>query len=372
MKLITACLLRCASIEHGFALGDEVASILAPRLKEYSKVLQDIKVKHLLEHTHGLDGSLASSLPLLQSGFIDACDLWRLLANSHPLAPPGAISSYSNCGAWIIGVLLEHLYNKEFHAFMDACVGRRSLQSVRQIRGPCCPATGSLYFRVKLSELLQFLAEELADVFCNLSSDHAELSSKVTPLPGWHPFERGIYLGWKYYGAGWFGHNSTVPTAPMLLRVNPFRKLVIVIATNGYNPNAIFAKVLAQEFGDFTRSDMPRPINPTELANMNLSGYQGVFGNSQIRLHITLDESGRLKLSVFRKRADSAGFVPDFTAFLRPAENDILFIQEQGIDFVPSIQFRHDDSRSCSYLWNGQSVWPAIPDSIPRQLEPKT
>jgi hypothetical protein len=69
----------------------------------------------------------------------------------------------------------------------------------------------------------------------------------VFPLPGWNPLERGVYLGWKYHGRGWFGHQSLWPAASLFVRAHPRRALALVVASRRHSAAVVAARVFGAQ-----------------------------------------------------------------------------------------------------------------------------
>jgi CubicO group peptidase (beta-lactamase class C family) len=217
-KLLTASL-ACKSVERGrFALDTYVAALLGAEVE----ALRGVTVRHLLEHTHGLDDSLLTP-PRQRHGLIDGEELLSRVAALQRWAAPGVAYSYGNAGAWLVAAALERLHCRAFGTFArDELLAPLGVVSAPSCDAPwLCAATGAG---------LTLTAEELVRFGLSALDERSlPAAARVTPLPGWHPLERGVCLGWKYAGAGWFGHQSVWPRASIYFRVQPQRKLALAV-----------------------------------------------------------------------------------------------------------------------------------------------
>jgi CubicO group peptidase (beta-lactamase class C family) len=217
-KLLTASL-ACKSVERGhFALDTSAAKLLDAN----RGTLRGVTVRHLLEHAHGFDDSLLAP-PRERHGCADGDELVARVAELERWAAPGAVYSYGNAGAWLVGAALERLRGRTL-----AALARTELLTPIGIAGAwpgaaprLCAATGAG---------LSLTAEELVRFGLHtLEKASLPATEPVMPLPGWHPLEAGVCLGWKYAGAGWFGHQAAWPRASSYLRVQPQRKLALAV-----------------------------------------------------------------------------------------------------------------------------------------------
>jgi CubicO group peptidase (beta-lactamase class C family) len=255
-KLLTAAL-ACNAAEHGhFALDTDVAEVLGADVEP----LRGVRIRHLLEHTHGLDDSLLAP-PLRRCGFIDRRELLSRVVALERWAAPGAAYSYGHIGAWLVGAALERLHQQALgplvrDAFLTplAIVGTWSDARAASL----CPASGAG---------LALTAEELvrAGSFA-LENTGLPAVVPVTPLPGWHPLERGVCLGWKYAGAGWFGHQSVWPGASSYLRVQPQRRLALAVVAHAQVASLVAIALFSARFPELfeQRARLPTATQPAD------------------------------------------------------------------------------------------------------------
>jgi CubicO group peptidase (beta-lactamase class C family) len=221
-KLLTAAL-ACTSAKRGhFALDTGVVEILGADVE----ALRGVNVRHLLEHTHGLDDSLLAP-PLRRCGFIDRHELLSRVAALERWAAPGVAYSYGHVGAWLVGAMLERLHDRALGALV-----RDGLLTPLAIGGTWSDARAAALCAASGAGLA-LTAEELVRVgLLALKNGGLHAPAAVTPLPGWHPLECGVCLGWKYAGAGWLGHQSVWPGASSYLRVQQRRGLALAVVAS--------------------------------------------------------------------------------------------------------------------------------------------
>jgi hypothetical protein len=339
-KLFTAMLARRA-FEERRLVPDEQASDLfmagAPR-----RALRGITVRHLLEHTHGLDDSLLGALPRDSRGRVDAEALAYAVRAVAPLGIPGALYSYGNAGAWVIAALLERLSCRPYAAQLVETLFEPLGLDARGSAASFCPATGG-ELAFDATDLLNLVAEAAfaaPDIWPD--EECAGDYGFATPLPGWNPLERGIYLGWKYHGAGWLGHQSVWPGHSVLVRAHPRRRLALVAASTDL-PAAVVA---ARVFGAYLPElfELKIPARPTGI----LGRPTGAFGSAAWRVDVH-DVDDHLELRA--RRADTS---EEYSAILRSVVPG-LWLTRPVLSVFPHVEVVELDR---AYLWNGRFVLP--------------
>jgi CubicO group peptidase (beta-lactamase class C family) len=346
--------------KHGLELNSFVSPVLEGTSQQLSALLAGTTFKHLLEHTHGLDGSRLTATPVSSSGLINLNELSHRFEGSARLGRPGELSSYDNGGAMIAAAVVEHLSGQTFGQHLRETLLRNGIVVGTSANTGAaidiCPASGAgLAFKAR--DLLAFAQLAMNKMF---AVDGQGASPKITAHAGWQPTEDGIYLGWKSYVAGWFGHNSVEATAPSLIRVNPARRAAIVVATSGYNPNGILGKVFQLEYPELRRFSTPKLLGNEAIGALDLAQFQGRFSNARSIVSVFKDTASRLALSVERIDAVTGELQQTLTSALRPAHNDIFLVETVSPSFYSFIQFLKNGSGRCQWLWNGQSVWRRV------------
>jgi len=330
-----------------------------------AEVLGDTTFRQLLEHTHGLDDTGLPGTPRRRDGRIDVRRLLARLEGKR-IAAPGEVYSYSNAGAMLVAAALETLERRAFERQLRddllAPLGieaRRDRGSGRGAGGPAgvCPATGGeLAFTV--GGLLAFL-EATAGVLpagaaaldplrdAGRARPLAAAPDRHTPLPGWHPLERGVRLGWKCYAGGWLGHQSAWPGASLLLCVRPRDRSTLVVASEDEHAAVVGARVLGRQMPELFAPVLPRRLPAAAAARLDPRRYCGRYASSAECLEVGADAAGLV--------LDAGGV----QARLIPACGEIFFLEPAAVGraFVQFIDVRGGRFRR---LWDGRFVLPLV------------
>jgi CubicO group peptidase (beta-lactamase class C family) len=333
-KLLTATLVtRGAS---GGALAPDAA--VAGLVDEPGEALGGVTVQHLLEHTHGLDDSLLAA-PRRVRGFIDRGELLSRVKALHRWAPPGAAYSYGNVGAWLLAALLERVHGRTF-----ATLVRDELLAPLRIEGSWRGANaGGLC--AALGTGLALTAEELVR-FALHAAANDRVGAPITPLPGWHPLERGIALGFKSAGAGWLGHQSVWPGASTFLRVHPQRRLALVVVAHEQPAALVALGVLGKHFAELFAGRTRVPAEPR--AHLLPGCYEQaahVVAIAATPRGLRADAWDRDERGVQRGHRTTATLVrAGCIWFARPASGLVPYLEA-----VPGVD-------GAAWLWNGRVV----------------
>lgn len=352
-KLFTASLARAAVRAGRFDWDTRIADLLP-----VARPLAGVTVQHLLEHSHGLDDSGVDGLPKTPAGSVDADALVLRLALAPRLAEPGELYNYGNAGAWLLAAILERCYGKPYAALLapwfgsiDPPADRRSPRA-----GAICPAGGGA-LTVSAHQLLTFLRRQISGADRDRHFDE----QAVIPLPGWNPIERGIRLGWKWYGCGWFGHNSVWPRAALMVRIQPRRGIAIAVAARDHPAGAIAARLFGALLPEFAGARLPKLLDGVDAA-LDPTCYTGVYGNRAMAVSVTAQGPSSLELSATSRRG-GASARPIVRAALRRAQDDVFFTQPLDGERFPFVQFIAPRAGRFQYLWNGRCVWRRVRDS---------
>lgn len=352
-KLLTATLALRMMAELGIGVNTRVTELLD--VPEARAVLARITLRQLLEHTHGLDCARIGPLPV-RNGFIDVRELVLDVGRSRPLAAPGAMYSYGDIGAWLIGAALERVARRPFSQLLrERLLGPLGIpaDAASSANGAViCPARG-VGLALGAVDWLRFLNCEAVDraVVCAERTGEAT-SFSVTPLPGWNPLERGIRFGWKYHGHGWFGHQSVWPQASALVRVNPERRIALAVISRDHAAAVISGRFLASALPELFELRMP-PLQK-HGAVLSPERYSGRYGSAT--LEVELAQSGAaLELRVHDRLRDVRQ-----RAALLPAAGHTFFTRPPVIEAFPFVQLVEPHGERFSYLWNGRAVLPRL------------
>jgi hypothetical protein len=353
-KLLTVSLVTEAVADGHLHWSDAIDNVLPSKHPSRHKLV-GVTVRHLLDHTHGLDASALERVPRRTDGFIDAAALCDGLG-ARSISSPGALYSYSSAGGWLAGAALESVYGRRYAQLLDQhdllCPPAPGEAVPAET---ICPATGE-DLQLTGAQWLAFLHPHIRDpATTHRSRAVIALGETQVPLPGWHLSERAICLGWKSYGEGWFGHISNLPRRSAILRVNPLERIAIVIGVEGTGTAVLaLAGLFGHSFPEFRNLTPPRLLSSDECRAIRYDQYVGTYSQSRMRLVVKLAREGALELSSYDVYANRhCG-----PSWLRPARGE-LFIpappQEGDLRFV---QFIADPySGGVEYLWNGSQLW---------------
>jgi CubicO group peptidase (beta-lactamase class C family) len=249
-KLLTATLVLERAKRGVIALDAAVNDLLGVAVDG----LRGVTPRHLLEHTHGLDDSLLAA-PRHVRAFIDRGELVSRVGALVRWVPPGAAYSYGNAGAWLLAALLERAHRRTFASLVrDELLAPLGVDGswLAANAGVTCAALGT-GLAVPATALVRFALH---------AAQNDELGARITPLPGWHPLERGIVLGFKTAGGGWLGHQSVWPGASTFLRVQPQRRVALAVVAHEQPAALVALGVLGKHFPELFAGRTSVPAEP--------------------------------------------------------------------------------------------------------------
>ena len=333
-KLLTASL-ACRSVERGhFALDTSVAELLGVD----RGTLRGVTVRHLLEHSHGLDDSLLAP-PRERRGCADSDELVARVAKLERWAAPGAVYSYGNAGAWLVGAALERLHGRTLAALArDELLAPVGIAGAWSRAAPrLCAATGAG---------LSLTAEELVRFGLHaLEGASLPATEPVMPLPGWHPLEVGVCVGWKHAGAGWFGHQAAWPRASSFLRVQPQRKLALAVVAREQSAAIAAIGVFGAAFPELFAQRSTARVAPAPAGDP-----AGVYGQAA---RIVVVESTPSGLRAEAWERDERGRPRGQPARVQLVPTHSMLFAQPVTELVPYLQrvgFKG------AWLWNSRSV----------------
>ena len=362
-KLFTGTLAFRALSAHGLGPDTHILSLLDVPRSARTPALEAITVRHLVEHSHGLDDSVSSLVPRLANQRIDVLALCQRLS-VPALAEPGFGCSYSDAGGWLLGSLLEQLYDRTYPQILRdelfAPLGIRDFRYEDRASGAVdlCPALGRALC-VSPADMQRFVDYHLT---CGEPWSLGQLSASgtATALPGWSPLESGIRLGWKFFGSGWYGHNSVLEPTPALLRVNPAERTTLFLAATDHSPTAIATALFGKALPGIARLQMPKLLRAAEIAALDTDPFAGVYQNAGMRLEVSRAPDATLELRAYQRAGDGSETQPFLQSRLRPARDGIFFTQPAEPRRLPFVQFVAPAGGTCRFLWNGTALWPRV------------
>lgn len=333
-KLFTATLVRGAAAAGAFDLDGPVEPLLGARCG----ALRAVTLRQLLEHTHGLDDSLFEP-PRRERGRIDRAELLARIATLERFASPGAAYSYGHLGAWLAAAALERLLDRSVLSLVRerllALLGTEAVEA--NARAAFCAAGGG-GLALTARELVRF-------GLLALERDGSLAGEPITPLPGWHPLERGVCLGWKCAGAGWYGHQSVWPGASCFLRVHAKRRLALAVIASK-EPAALVA---LRVFG----THMPEVFEPQTKATTDEPprAFAGVYAQAARAVAVVRapDEwyahTWQRGVGGVQEAPVRSSLVPvRGVLFARPAREHLPYVEPVGSE------------NGARWLWNGRCI----------------
>jgi CubicO group peptidase (beta-lactamase class C family) len=356
-KLLTATLVVRTLARYGDSVDAPLADLLgAAALRGESPALvRRVTVRHLLEHTHGFDDS-ALDRPLRSGAFLDPQALLERLCAARAIAPPGELCSYGAAGAWLAAAVAEcqagRTYAELLRAELLAPLGiELRARSPSPVGDSVCPAHGGA-IALAPEDWLRFVVAATVDRAPEWPRDagSAAAGRTITALPGWNPLERGVFLGWKYHGHGWFGHQSVWPDASAFVRANPERGVALVLFSRDHPASVVAARLFGSAFPELF--DLRAPPMLARGAATD-AGIRGSFGNARFRAEVVAARGGLELLLEDRVRGLRR------RAALAPAAAQVFFVRAPGIDEFPYVQLIGRRG-TLGYLWNGRCVLPRL------------
>lgn len=327
-----------------------------------------IKVRHLLNHTHGFDGSAVARLPRLASGRIDVTALWKQLTDARRISPPGEMYNYNSAGSWLAAAVLERidgrLYRELLCELLEEHVSAVRLAEIRAIEPHrVCPALGD-ELSLSVGELLSFAQAHLED---DSTSGLAMLREDPFRPVEWEPKLRGIALGWYELGEGWFGHSSRLYEESAMIRICPQRRMAIAVAARGEDSaQAILGALFGDDLPEFAGLQAARFVAERRWSSLDAAPYSGRYGNSRLTIIVDLGANGALRIRAFPHDEDGAqSEEPYVKRYLRPAEWGVFYSAPPDPQIIPCAQFLSPDATGrFRYLHTGKQLLPRLDAAV--------
>lgn len=360
-KLFTAMLVAGAARDGQLLLDGSVCEQIGMLTAPNRRLLEGVTVRHLLSHTHGLDGSHIPYVPTGEDGRVDMARLGHALSQARRLSPPGDLYSYGPVGAWIAAALLERCYGASYPEILAGqLLEPLRMEYVVQGRCPthgpssaiCCPATGGT-LAVSLEAFLIFLNRHLQKGGDAHWSEAASLMRRQSVrLPG-VALETGAGLGWKCYGGDWYGHGTDAEGCSAVIRINPALRIGMITASKSREAfrlqGRLFGRVLPAGHSE-TGSLIGGVHAP---CSMDAQRYVGTYGNHSLSLSVGM----RAESLILEARSTN---LRSFTVRLNPLGSDIFSLGVYDTSRGGYIQFIQPRGAKFDYAWNGRTVFPRI------------
>lgn len=359
-QLFTATLVMIAANDGRLSLDDKVSAILP--VASRAPLFKQVKVRQLLNHTHGFDDSNLGDIPRNADGRIDAEFLCSRLGSTLPLAEPGQMYTYGRAGPYLAGAILEKLFDQPFaHVLGQRLFDPLGLTLHRDDEGGgmICPANGGSLC-VSTKDLLKFLRWHLLPARVALLNERSlsqmpAMYENVASICGWL-LERGSALGWRWYGEHWFGHVGFSVHGSTVVRIEIERRIGLVVQASGCNALHATARLFGPILPDFAGRKSPRRLSSDEAARLDFDRYVGIYQNASVTIQIIHDGPLRMTAFMYVKGQDAALGEPVWSGALQPA-GDGLFLTEappDGYNYFSN--FSHLSSKGYIFFQNGPNL----------------
>lgn len=365
-KVFTATLVAQAVAKNDLKFDSEFSHLLLDTNSSERRTIESrhIAIRHLLNHTHGLDDSNLSVLPHTADQFIDVRRLAEFVATQRALSPPGELFCYSHLGYWLVAAVLERRYKARYAellaANLFAPLGLLEAERIcRQDPLGICPASGGA-LHLSSHEMLEVLRYHLAtahpqdSVSFALRTSMARLRRDSVPMPQWHPAIRRLCLGWSEFDGGWFGHAGESEDTSLIARFSLDRQCAIAIVAFGRETAPILlSSMFSQALPDLACARTPQCVPRGEKRRFDGACHAGIYASAGSTIDVRVGESAALTARLLFKSNPTLKYVQQF----RPAMNRV-FVPTNPNALLPWIEFlQPTTSGECRYVTNGLRIW---------------
>jgi CubicO group peptidase (beta-lactamase class C family) len=281
-KLLTASLVRAAVQAGRLTFATELGELVGSA----DAALRSTTLRQLLEHAHGLDDSALDPPRRGARGFLDATEFLERVSALQRFAMPGDCYSYGHLGAWLAAIALERIHARRFAALARDWL-EPALGAHLSVPTVLCPALGA-GLALHAADLACLAAQAAAGPERWPSGTAAGTHGNVTPLPGWNPLERGVFLGWKHSGQRWFGHQSAWPSASAYVRVQPATGVAIAVLARTCSAAMIAARLFGRALPELFELRPP----PESGSRCNDDDWLGRYAHAALEIRIERAEGG--------------------------------------------------------------------------------
>ena len=218
----------------------------------------EITVRHLLQHSSGLDGYKNNKEQENQTNYATLSDAVSIFKNRNLVAKPGESFNYTTYGYVVLGLIIEKVSGMSYESYLqsniwdqaqmtntgieyfDKVIPDKSMIYHRDSKGRIKEAEqtnlsdripgGGVYSTV--SDMLRF-----GDAILNFSLIKESTFKMMVENPNLKTQGNGYGLGWYLYGenpnyGNVYGHNGTQTGASTFLMLLPEQKTTIVVLSN--------------------------------------------------------------------------------------------------------------------------------------------
>ena len=382
MKLLASCMTKCLTAtlvqelagELGVPLSTDAREIAQPfATPALERLLSGIQLRHLLNHSHGLDDphAVISKFPRRDDGRIDMHALCERLSSAPRLIEPGRFFSYSDVGPVIAAGLMEAAFDRPFAELLrDRLLARfgipypsPSLGSKSSVPDICPTSGGDL--KLSATDLIAF-----AEYHCgvggaarNAECDPALLRAEVLPFPGWSPAGMGQCAGWDCFAGGWYGYNAVTPAGgSFVLRFNPELQTAAVVVSSEMTAQHLFNTVLLKQLPGYVPIQPPQIYTPAQSRALDKQRYVGRYESGCLAAHVAVNADGDLELTIVNRSSDLKLLRQPIVRLMRLGPDEQFFVSPLEVRFIPHGRFFEpaDDGKHFNYLWGGRQIWRRV------------
>jgi CubicO group peptidase (beta-lactamase class C family) len=345
--------------EGRLSLDTTVAEILPGVRLGREDASAEVRIRHLLTHTSGIDGDNFTDT----GRGADCLERYAAaLANAARIFPPGAAYSYCNAGFVVLGRVIEVLDGREWDASLrerlvgplglaqtvtlpEEAILHRAAAGHREHPNQNQPVSvWGLPRSVGPAGLIIASAENVL-AFARLHLDQgvtrdgtrllSQASASVMQQPQAQMPSLGrdeaIGLGWRLHrwdGRWIVGHDGTTIGQTAYLRIDPRARVAACLLTNSPETRSLFERVFSEVFGTYAGVTVPAGPRPApEPVDVDLDRHAGRYERTSWRFDVTVRD-GRLHV-VSGMSGDRAAFSDD-----GPHEFDLYPADPTGDNFV--------------------------------------
>jgi CubicO group peptidase (beta-lactamase class C family) len=296
------------------------------------EVTKRVTMRHLLNHTSGIDGDI-----ITDTGRGDDC-LERYVAllseatQSHPL---GATWSYCNSGLTLAGRVIEKLTGGTWDAALrqrlfaplglrhsvtlpeEALLFRAAIGHfvegteppvVAPVSGPPRSAGPAGGITSTVGDVLTFARMHLSG---GLAADGTRVLSEAgvgamaarqAELPDRHTLGDSWGLGWeraRWSGRRLVGHDGNTIGQAAFLRLLPDAGLAVTLLTNGGNAAKLYEELYREIFAELAGVAVPHPLGPPDdPASVDIDRHVGTYERASIRQDVIGGDNPVMRVTI--------------------------------------------------------------------------
>jgi dipeptidyl aminopeptidase/acylaminoacyl peptidase len=357
-------------VDEGLADLDAPLVELLPDLRLADpEVTKQVTLRHLLNHTSGIDGDVFTD-----TGRGDDCleKYVALLGDQTQNHPLGATWSYCNAGFSVLGLVIERLTGKTWDQALRerlfeplqmrhtvtlpeeallhaAAVGHVTVEGVQQVApvwqlprsiGPAGLITSNAADVLAFARMHMEAGTGPGGVRVLSEQSAAAMAAHEVDLPDKHSLGDSWGLGWIRFG--WdgqrlYGHDGNTIGQAAFLRVLPEAGVAVTLLTNGGSSRDLYEALYREIFAELADVAMPRPIAPPEPAvDVDIAPYVGRYERSSVLMEVLVaDGEPRLRTTLVGPLAEMVADPVDEHALVPYASNIFLTKPPEAENWSP-------------------------------------